>query len=203
MGDTCVIKKPFDVQTVQAALEEAGWTPARGQGLAEGLAWLVQRSSDLEDLQGEHKRLRARLDERVDQLDESREKFRKEQKARLRLAGRCRTSQEQYAELERKFYAGWEAERDRLQTRITELEAENRRYADALSEIENSDGPPGLHAFTPDGHEWCVNRALRARKAWMPCDGCLVSHECLNAYDERNRGRIPQRDCLWSPEGEH
>jgi hypothetical protein len=111
--------------------------------------------------------------------------------------------QERYAELERKFCAGWEAERDRLQTRITELEGENRRYADALSEIEDSNGPPGTDAFTPDGHEWCVNRALRARKAWMPCDGCLVSHECLNAYDERNRGRIPQRDCLWSPEGEH
>jgi hypothetical protein len=191
----------FDAQVVNTALAEAGWKPARGQGLAEGLAWLVQRSRELDDLRQEHEQVRTRLGERVEQVDELRAKFREEQKTRLRTADRFRVLQDRHAELEAKFSEGWEAERDRLRARIEELQATNHRYADALREIENSDSPPQRPwGYSSRRHQWCVNRARRARKAWMPCDGCDDSHRCRNAYDERNRGRVRSQDCHWSPE---
>jgi hypothetical protein len=195
------MKRPFDAEVVEAVLTEAGWKPARGQGLAEGLAWLVQRSGDLDYLEHEHNQVRDRLSERVDQVDELRAKFRKEQKARLRLADRFRTLEERCAELELRLRAGWEVEHDRLQAQVRELKAAMERNAEALDEIEDSDHCDAAgHTYSAVGHKWCVNRAMRARKAWMPCAGCLVSHRCVNAYDERNRGRMPQVDCLWSPE---
>jgi predicted nuclease with TOPRIM domain len=200
MGDTSAMKKPFDVQTVQAALEEAGWKPARGQGLAEGLAWLVQRSGELDELKQMHEQIRTRLSERVDQVDELREKFQKEQKARLRASHRLRTLQGEHAELEKKFLAGWEAERDRLQAKIAEIEARDGRYYEALEEIRKSVDKTEPK-YTAGRHQWCANRAHRALTAWMPCEQCRSSHECESAYDEANRGRVEGLDCVGSGDG--
>ena len=201
MSEACAVRESFDPQAVRTALDEAGWKPARGQGLAEGLALLVQRSVDLADLERRHEEVRRWLSERVEQVDELRAKFCNEQKARLRVASRFRALQERHAELEAKFCAGWEAEQDRLLARIKELEAGSFRENEALRQIEESARRLGDgYVYSARRHEWCVDRARRARKAWMPCAGCLISHVCRHAYDERNRGLLPQRDCLWSPE---
>lgn len=173
--------------------------------MADGVAWLVESLNDVRGevqlLERETHSLRDRLDERADKIDELQKKHRKESRARLKLAGECSSLKRDHAEMERKLHLGWEAERERLQSTVTDLEKRIDYYEEALEEIEDSHDPPGRPAkYTAARHQWCVNRAERARKAWMPCENCLLSHTCINAYDEGNRGRIAGYDCLYLPE---
>lgn len=191
---------------VQAALDVAGWLPAKDQTPADGLTWLAESLSDARGevrlLERETDKLRDRLDERADKIDEWKKKFRKEATARLKLAGAHASLQRDYNEVDRKLHLGWEAERDRLRSMVADLEARVKYYEHSLEEIEESHHPDGRpEKFSAARHQWCVNRAERTRKALMPCENCLLSHVCMNAYDEGNRGCIAGYDCLYKPEG--
>ena len=204
--NTTELNQAVDRTPIQAALESAGWIPSKGQTLADGLAWLAESLNDargeVQLLERETDRLRDRLDERADKIDELQKKYRKESRARLKLAGEHSSLKCDRDDLERKLHLGWEAERDRLRSMISDLEGRVKYYEHSLQEIEDSHHPEGrLEKYSAARHQWCVNRAERARKALMPCENCLLSHTCMNAYDEGNRGRVAGYDCLYLPEG--